>query len=562
MARDTGETDLIDISDIETPFEDDVTEPPGDRTVPSEALGYESEDESGAPVIAEIRDRFAAFFLDVLFLYILYWPAMLAYRTIAFESAAGPIPARGIHGIIFNGLFLLLALLWFVLPEMVFQASPGKLLCHLIIRKADGSPAPFISVLLRNLLRPIDIILFPVLILSAMLEWTAWHRRLGDFIGGTVVVRKLVNIPKQYALSLEIIATATRRAIAFLIDFALLVAFIFGYGLLLNPENPVLSLLLVVFFPPALVIFFALPEWLFKTSPGKWILGLTICHEEGAAIDLPGALIRTLWRPFDNNPMGFLTILLSIRHQRPGDVAASSVVIKVPREMKGFIGVVLWSLMTAIICYAGLGNRDSFLTSGFQINFLPSIDLAAISSPAKESRQMNLSIQNFTFAEGEDRAPRRPSIFEPGETVFMIFDVDGYATRQGNVWIQEDLTINYPDGGVGLRLENINDFHQGLKKSGYIRFENNISLPDVAQPGRYSVTITIRDKLSNRDLKEQRFFYVTPADSSPTKGEKVGVDEDSGDAALNPDETSGKGDKDGETPRGAPAKQNRVKNFD
>jgi len=519
MTDDTGNTDLIDVGNIEASFDEDVTEPPDDRTVPSEMLSYESKNESSEPTIAEIRDRFAAFSIDIIFLYILYWPAMLIYRTVAMDSTAGPIPAMGINGLIFNGIFLLLALLWFVLPEMAIQASPGKFLCHLSVRRSDGRPASFMSILLRNLLRPIDLILFPVLILSAMLEWTGWHRRLGDIVGGTVVLRRLGNPPRQYALSLEIIATATRRAVAFLFDLALLLAFVFGYGLLLNPEQPLGSMLLVVLFPPVLVAFFAIPEWIFKTSPGKWILGMSICHEEGAAIDLAGAFTRTMWRPFDNNPFGFLTMLFSIRRQRPGDVAASSVVIRVPREAKGFICLMTWVLITVAICYIGMGNRDSFLTSGFQINFLPSIDMTSVTSKGEMTSAANLSIRNFNFAEGEKQTPRRPSIFEPGETVYMLFDIGGYTIKRGNVWIQEDLSISYPDGNVGLKLENINDFHQELKKSGYIRFENNIALPEDAQAGRYTVTITVRDRLSNRDLKEQRFFYVTPPDStSPEPG--------------------------------------------
>jgi len=51
-----------------------------------------------------------------------------------------------------------------------------------------------------------------------------------------------------------------------------------------------------------------------------------------------------------------------------------------------------------------------------------------------------------------------------------------------------------------------------MEQVGPIHFANNIAIPEGAQPGRYTITLTIRDKVSRQELKEQRFFYVTPAE--------------------------------------------------
>ncbi|MBT3182655.1 MAG: hypothetical protein HN337_09150 [Deltaproteobacteria bacterium] len=508
------QTDLIDVGDIEAAMQDEVTETPDDYENDSnDILGYEDQSGPEGPAIAEIRDRFSAFAIDALMLYIIYWPAMLIYRSVAFGSAAGPIPFIGRHGLIFNGVFLLIALLWFVLPELALNASFGKLLCNLTIRRMDGSPVSFTSILIRNILRPLDIILLPTLLITGMMEWSGWHRRLGDVLGGTVVLRKLGSRPKQYVLSLELISSATKRAVAFLIDLTFFAAFIGGYALLLNPEEPLGSMIVVLMTPVVCIFFFAFPEWVFKTSPGKWIVGLTICNEEGAAITLVGSMIRTIWRIFDTNPFGFMTILFSVRRQRPGDTAAGTVVIKIKREARGFIGLIVWFFLSIGMLYTGLNNPDNFLSSDFQINFLPSIDLNSSRKQSAVPMQKILAIRNFSFAEGDAKTPRKPSIFEPGETVFMLFDVNGYTVTKDDVWVQEDLIISYPDGSVGLKLENINDFHQELEEGGSIGFENNIALPANAQAGRYTVTINIRDRLANKDIKEQRFFYVTPSSS-------------------------------------------------
>ncbi len=519
------QTDLIDVGDIETPLEDDRTEPPT-PAAPDNFFGSgKSEEDPGAPYPAELRDRFAAFSMDVMILYVVYWPLMLFYRTIALGSTAGPIPAAGTHGMLLNGIFLLIALLYFVLGEFVFSATLGKMLCRLSVMKTDAAEMTFLSTLLRNLLRPLDIILFPTLILTGLMENTLWNRRLGDLVARTMVLKRPPRSRKQFALSLEIIASATRRTAAFAIDIAILAVLLSGYALLLSPETPISSMIQILFLPIVLFLFFAIPEITSHSSPGKWLLGLSISSEEGFAADLPSVVIRTLWRPFDNNFMGFATVLFSSRKQRPGDSSANTVVIKTVREIGGFFVLLLWLIISGVLLYSGLNNPYSFMRSGFKINFLPSIDMTASPSSARTERLKDLGIMDFQFSEGIHRSPRQPSIYQPGESVYMTFDVDGYILSDGKAWIQEDLSIAYPDGNVGLKLENINDFNSELDRSGAIRFENNIALPADAQPGRYTVTLSIRDRKANKEIKEQRFFYVTPKESS-IRGEEPPSDEE------------------------------------
>ncbi len=94
----------------------------------------------------------------------------------------------------------------------------------------------------------------------------------------------------------------------------------------------------------------------------------------------------------------------------------------------------------------------------------------------------------------------------------MTFDVIGFELKNNKAWIQEDLLVRYPDESIGLKLENVIDFYQTLTTTEPIKLTNNINLPQKALPGRYTVTITIRDKNSGKQLKEQRFFYVTASE--------------------------------------------------
>lgn len=520
MAEDPQElepTELVDIGDIEASFEDE-TERRSGRSEPepvSNITGGLSDEPSG---VASLKERFAALFIDSAFLYVIYFVLLLVYRYIVFDNPMGPIPAGGLNGIVFHGIFLLLALIWFAIPEMVFCASVGKLFCRLRIQAVDKEYPSFFSVLIRNIMKPVDIILFPILVTAGLMEWSGLHRRLGDIIAKTIVVKNLGTPPRLYDLSLDMIARATARATAFIIDLALLALFGTGVALLLNPDAPVVSMIILLLSPLLLVAFFTLPEWLTKTSPGKWIWGFYVCMENGSAIDLPSALTRTIWRAIDTNFIGFLTCLFSVRRQRPGDTAAGTVVIKAGRKWQGFAGFICVLLISIATLYAGFGNRESFLSSDFRINFLPSVDFAG--RGAAHAGIASLAIRNFNFAADDPETVRRPPRFEAGETVFMIFEVDGYKKDRKNVWLQEDLVIRYPDNKVGLKLDSINEFHQASDDGGPIRFENNIVIPENATTGRYGVSITIRDKIARQELTEQRFFYINPPVIRPDFTEK------------------------------------------
>ncbi len=540
-----GGTDLIDVGDISPDFEESLSGTEiDDRAGGSAMPGLTPEAEAAGPAIASLKDRLAALVIDVAFLYGLYWVTLVLFRAIALGSAAGPIPASGTMGLIFHGIFLGIAFLWFFLPEFVLGASVGKLCTHLSVRGTDGGSPGLIGCLVRNVLRPIDLLLAPLVISAAAMEWTGWHQRLGDLAGRTVVIRKLSHPTRQYALTLAMIASASRRAIAFGIDLVIGGAFIVGYALLLNPEEPLLSMFLVVLFPLLLIAIVTAIEVATGTTPGKWLLGIAICHEEGTPLDVASGLMRTLWRPISDTPIGFVAALVSLRRQTPGDLAAGTVGARAPREWSGAVGLLVALLLAGSALFGGMQNRDSFLHSGFEINFLPAIDWSGRGAAAQAAKPQYLTIQDFFFAAGDPETKRRPSIFEPGERLFLIFNVDGYTQQEGAVWLQEDLAVRYPDDSLGLKLENINDFKQTVENPGPIRFENNIALPASAQPGRYTVTITLRDVHSRRELKEQRFFYITPpkgeadAKGASTEGKASQPIENTTETPLAPEERS------------------------
>jgi uncharacterized RDD family membrane protein YckC len=69
-------------------------------------------------------------------------------------------------------------------------------------------------------------------------------------------------------------------------------------------------------------------------TPGKRFTHLRVIRESGAPIDLAASAIRNLMRVLDGPPLLYLPSLISValttRNQRPGDLAAGTVVIREP----------------------------------------------------------------------------------------------------------------------------------------------------------------------------------------------------------------------------------------
>lgn len=536
-------TELIDVSDIEPIFDDEPITATEQKAQFARRADLVS---SQAPTIAPLKDRFAAFLLDCVFLYIIYWIALIIFRTIVFSDPAGPIPVGGLNGLLFHSLVLLLAGLWFIIPEMAFGASFGKFCCHLTIRKVDGTHPSFVTAIVRNVFKPIDLILIPVMVTLALLEYTNWQRRLGDYFAGTIVLKKLGNPPRQYVMSADMIALTSTRVFAFIIDLSLFTLFAFGYALLLTPEDPLYSMLLLVWLPVLILFYFVMPEWLTKSSPGKWVWGLVVTQEDGSVLSFACAFIRNLWRIFDNNFFGLFTSLFSVRKQRPGDTAAGCMVIKAPRSVSGLVGFMVVLVVSLSTLYLGLQNRDSLLSGEFKVNFLPTIDIKGFGINKSETSTPNLMTQNFNFAAQDPETLRKPPVYNPGETLFLSFEVVGFKKEGDKVWLQEDISVRYPDNTVGLKIENSNEKNGPVTEDGPAKFNNDMTIPPNAQVGRYTIVLTVRDMVSKQEIKEQRFFYVTYKEGQmPPAGASQPLDQGQPPSALPPS-------PDSEAPQNAP----------
>ena len=159
------------------------------RTPESIAFDYE---------LAGLGSRFLAVTLDMLIqiicaLLLLWGMAALAIRFSAGESLRTSVPSRTVESLAIAVLVLLAFLIffgYFIIFEVAWNGqSPGKRLVGMRVVRDGGFPIDFISALVRNLIRIVELGLgfYAISAISTLLS--AQNKRLGDFAAGTIVVR-------------------------------------------------------------------------------------------------------------------------------------------------------------------------------------------------------------------------------------------------------------------------------------------------------------------------------------------------------------------------------------
>jgi uncharacterized RDD family membrane protein YckC len=90
--------------------------------------------------------------------------------------------------------------------------------------------------------------------------------------------------------------------------------------------------------------YFILLEWLWQgQTVGKRLYGLRVIRDDGAPAGFLAVLIRNLLRPVDFLPafygLGLLTIIVTSRSQRFGDIAAGTYVVRAPRPQLDYFSL-------------------------------------------------------------------------------------------------------------------------------------------------------------------------------------------------------------------------------
>jgi uncharacterized RDD family membrane protein YckC len=139
-------------------------------------------------VLAGLGSRCAAYAIDFLIQLVLY---LVFALVLGYLIGGGGETSRLLADGALALFFFLDFFGYFVLFEMLWSGrSIGKRANGLRVVRIDGSAPGFWSSTLRNVLRLIDMIPFPVYLVGSVLVLsTTRNQRLGDLAGGTLVIR-------------------------------------------------------------------------------------------------------------------------------------------------------------------------------------------------------------------------------------------------------------------------------------------------------------------------------------------------------------------------------------
>jgi uncharacterized RDD family membrane protein YckC len=395
---------------------------------------------------------------------------------------------------------------YFFIFEGILARTPGKMLCGISVTHRLGGPPSLFGVLIRNLFRFVDIVLFPITGFG-LAEITEKRQRLGDWLGSTTVrsTRK-AGTPLQTGTDIEL-GSVTRRTVALLLDVVIFIGAILFFLLCLPVSRTTITENILLAGPVLVVAYWILCETLLGGTPAKLLLGLRVVDEEIRPIRVPGSLLRNFFRILDHNPLGYLCAMLSSLKQRPGDLAAQSSVIRVGWSMHRLISLLIISAVLYGIAYYGIHNPDNFIRKERVLKVGP-WTLPDLPSHLKYYLGMRLNIGYLGFGQPSAPAIHEEPLYTPGEIVYLTANVSGFITKDDSAWLQQDILVTDPNGETVIDLLNVVNKRFPDKNAGKQQLTSSFLLPLRIATGQYHVSIRIRDRYGNMIGEAERKFLV------------------------------------------------------
>jgi uncharacterized RDD family membrane protein YckC len=149
---------------------------------------------------AGLGSRVVGQLVDSLIALLLAYAVVFAYAAIAASASSGQGLAFGAGGAAFAFFFVYFG--YFLVCEAVTGGrTPGKAAMGLRVMRVDGSAPDFIAILIRNVVRVLDVALFVTGIGVVIMFFHPQSRRLGDIAAGTVVVRERARVTLAAAVA-------------------------------------------------------------------------------------------------------------------------------------------------------------------------------------------------------------------------------------------------------------------------------------------------------------------------------------------------------------------------
>jgi uncharacterized RDD family membrane protein YckC len=470
---------------------------------------------------AHLFERLIAFLIDVTFIASLCMSGLTGYFFTLKKGIPLPWTMPESQQIMLGGIFLGLLFVYYLIWEGVWGTSLGKLLTQLKIVNNQGRTPSLLAALMRGLFRFIDLALFPIALLMFM-EGSRYHRRLGDFVARTQVMRKIQDPTKQSNLEKASLATANRRGFAFIIDLILLGILTSGLFLVLPKQNALIMTLTPSLIGILLIFYWLLFEWWGQGTPGKMILGMKIVDEDGFPPRLAAILMRNVMRILDLNILGYFTIFFSKRKQRLGDMIAMTLVMRTR--------LALLRVMTFLLCLIGglsLIYFGTFYQKGaqnaqllFKMEHLKSFGpLHDVQDWVQTHLFRQLEINHIVLEDENHQIPPEP-VFFPGNVIYVVIEASGAKIKEDHAWLQVDLILN--DAANKTIWERLNIVNKKIPHAATapLRIQTSFMVPTHSIAGAHTLVVTLRDRYTETSKEKNVSFEIKApaAETLPVPG--------------------------------------------
>ena len=157
-----------------------------DRTVTPEAVTISVD-------VAGLGSRMIAWLIDTVIQLVILVPILIGVGAGDLSGSVELVVLSLVVFLIFWGYYPIFELSW-------QGRTPGKRAQRLRVVRTDGQPAGAAAIMVRNLIRILDVFLFPFLAVISMIVTTR-AQRLGDLAAGTMVVREgKLTAPRSLSL--------------------------------------------------------------------------------------------------------------------------------------------------------------------------------------------------------------------------------------------------------------------------------------------------------------------------------------------------------------------------
>ncbi len=455
--------------------------------------------------LAPLSERFAALCMDSILLSYLFAFAYPFILERFHQNIANPLHWARIHQLSLLGIFAVGVFFYFFLFEGIFARTPGKFLCRISVANLYGSPPSIFSVLIRNLFRFVDLLLFPITGFG-LVEATSKRQRLGDLLSGTTV--RSIRLDQTPVVPLDEVrwGTVTRRTVVLLLDLVIFTLAALFFLLALPTHRPQLCQLILNGGPILVIAYWMGFETFLGGTPAKLFLGLTVVDEGVRPVRLPASFIRNLFRLLDHNPLGYLCAVLAARKQRPGDLAARTSVIRSPWSAKRLFSFLIGLLLITGLGYYGIHNPKSFVRTDHQVQIGPWV-VPELPSQMKYFLGYRLYVKEFYFGKPDAPAGEKPH-YLPGEIVHTTLQVSGFAKEQGGAWLQQDLLVLAPTGETLIDLLNVTNRRFDVGQNSQQTLSSSFLIPPTVTSGEYTVRVRVRDALGEMQGESKGTFLV------------------------------------------------------